>query len=410
VPETLTTNSHLTAPIRTEWIPLSQIRLHPRARPHNPDKLAELKESMRVYGQLQACRGRSIGRHPDPDHREGEGSIDSSVGRQHDRRPVAGCLETGRQTDNDLTPNDDMGIIELYIGQGRFLCAKELNWERIRVEISEIPDDEVDLAMLQENLKREDIDPITEAKDYKYLMDKNGWSQAEVAQKAGISQQLISRTLALLDLSPDVQDLTTRMVISKNHAFILGKITDNNAQSMLAHQAAKEDWSVKETENQVNKALGKPSYAKAPEGEPSEALAKEGKSAEGHQDVSKTEGGDPLSDLWFSLRCSTFLESVANWQVTYAGKKTWRFQVALTGNNLEGKPVPTKDALGQWFGFMNKVFGADLHLSMDWDAWDKKFQDLYARSSTDPQAAKELLEMTGLVEGEPEKQGQPEKN
>src|SRR5579864_4985441 len=150
-------------------VPLENICIHPRARAHDPAKLAELTASIKERTQLQPARGR-----PAPD-----------------------------------------GKVEVYIGHGRYLACNALGMPTLNVIVEPRSDEDVDLDMLHENLKREDLDPITEARDYDYLAKNRNWNQNQIAQKVGKSQQSISDSLALLELPEEVQDFTRRLVISK---------------------------------------------------------------------------------------------------------------------------------------------------------------------------------------------------
>ena len=188
-----------------EWVSLSKIKLHPRARLHSEDKLKELQESMKSWGQLQPGRGRPL--------------------------------------------ND--GSVELFIGQGRYLSAKALGWESIQVVIKGAEDQEVDVAMLHENLKREDLDPITEAADYQYLADRNKWSHEEVANMVGKSRQSITDSLSLLALPKDVQELARRLAISKSNCIIISKFDNDEVKSKVSNLVVRSGLSVKETEGLV---------------------------------------------------------------------------------------------------------------------------------------------------------------
>jgi len=190
---------------RLEWIQMDQVRLHPRARLHDPTKLSELMESLRLQGQLQPCRG----------------------------RPAE-------------------GHIELYIGQGRYLAAQSLGWQKIQVLIGEKTDEEIDLAMLHENLKREDLDPVTEAREYSYLMETRDWTQGQLAERVGKSQEVISRTLSILSLAEEVKDIMRRRIISKHHGIILSKLADKGLQREVARAVCEGGLSVKQTEDLVN--------------------------------------------------------------------------------------------------------------------------------------------------------------
>ena len=190
---------------RLDWVNLDRVSLHPRARLHDPTKLNELAESLRMQGQLQPCRGRP---------REGK--------------------------------------IEVYIGQGRYLAAKALGWQDIQVLISDRSDEEVDLAMLHENIKREDLDPISEAYEYAYLIEARDWTQGQLAERVGKSQEVVSRTLSLLSLAEEVKDIMRRRIMSKHHGVVLAKLDDKALQWEVAKTVCEGGLSVKQTEDLVN--------------------------------------------------------------------------------------------------------------------------------------------------------------
>lgn len=191
-------------PETLQWMPLSQIRLHPRARKHDPVKLEELKESLKSRGQLMACRGR---------------------------------------------PKE--GSIEIYNGSGRFQAAQELGWDKIMVIVEERSDDQMDLDIIHENLKREDLDPISEAEEYQHLMAAYQWSQAQVAERVGISQPSVNDSLSLLSLPNEIQEIIRHLIVSKSIGVIISKMSENEVKKAFADAVSKEGLSVSQAQDML---------------------------------------------------------------------------------------------------------------------------------------------------------------
>jgi ParB-like chromosome segregation protein Spo0J len=101
------------------------------------------------------------------------------------------------------------------------------------VIVQDRTDDEVDLDIIHENLKREDLDPIAEAREYQHLIDK-GNSQSSVAEKVGKVQSNVAETLILLKLPEEVQQLISREIISKKHGVYISKIKEDEVKKAFA--------------------------------------------------------------------------------------------------------------------------------------------------------------------------------
>ncbi len=155
---------------------------------------------------------------------------------------------------------DGSDAYEIIAGERRFRAAKALSWSEIdaRIYPSTTPALETELLSLVENLQRVDLNPIEEARGYRQLAESPySMNQEAVARQVGKKQSAISEALALLDLAPEVQQFIERSIISRGHARFLAKITNLEQQIALAKQVVAEEWSVKETERQVNALLGK---------------------------------------------------------------------------------------------------------------------------------------------------------
>ncbi len=91
---------------------------------------------------------------------------------------------------------------------------------------------------LIENLLREDLRPIEEARAFQSLMDLNGWNGKQVAEALRIPASKVSRALALLDLPGDIQRQVEAGEVPARTAYQLSRLTDGDAQRELATQSA----------------------------------------------------------------------------------------------------------------------------------------------------------------------------
>jgi ParB family chromosome partitioning protein len=102
-----------------------------------------------------------------------------------------------------------------------------------------VPDPGERLAMqVVENTLREDLKPVEQAKAFRALMERNGWSGVRVAQELNITHSMVSQALALLKLPEDVQDQVDAGAIAARTAYELSKLPDAAEQRALAEQAA----------------------------------------------------------------------------------------------------------------------------------------------------------------------------
>ena len=101
---------------------------------------------------------------------------------------------------------------------------------------------------LVENLQREDLNPIEEAKGYKTLIDEFGLTQEEAAKSVGRSRPSITNALRLLSLSPKVLEMVEKNELSAGHARALISITDDKKQLDAATEVREKGLSVRKTE------------------------------------------------------------------------------------------------------------------------------------------------------------------
>lgn len=137
---------------------------------------------------------------------------------------------------------------EIIAGERRVRASKMAGLKTIPAIIKDFSDDEMMQISLLENLQREDLTAIEEAKAYKTIIDASNITQEELATRVGKSRSHITNMLGLLKLPTSIQDLVLYNKLSMGHARVLSKLEDTNKISELANRVIKEDLSVRELE------------------------------------------------------------------------------------------------------------------------------------------------------------------
>ncbi|MDP9228003.1 MAG: ParB/RepB/Spo0J family partition protein, partial [Actinomycetota bacterium] len=146
-----------------------------------------------------------------------------------------------------VRPRDD-GRYELVAGERRWRAAQKAGLERVPAVIRSSPQDERLQSALIENMVREDLNPVDEARACAALVDDLGISKEELARRVGRSRAAISNLIRLLDLPDDVQALLERGQLSEGHGRAILQLSDQGARRKLAKRAAAAGWSVRDTE------------------------------------------------------------------------------------------------------------------------------------------------------------------
>jgi ParB family transcriptional regulator, chromosome partitioning protein len=215
---------------------------------------------------------------------------------------------------------------ELVVGERRLKAAQILGWPTIDARVIDISDEDAAIKGLIENLQRTDLNPIEEARGYKQLVEPPyNLTQDAIAQRVGKSQTTIARSLALLDLPQEIQDLMPRGIITETHTRSLRKIPDRPRQIRLAQQADRAGWTVKETERRVNETLRE--------------IGAPLKSREGQK---RSDAKDPLAGVWEPL-VKTAAGGVRIARVNYDGSGTWKLHIET---DKVGDP---REALARFF-------------------------------------------------------------
>ncbi len=149
-----------------------------------------------------------------------------------------------------VRPLDD-GRFELVAGERRWRAAQKAGIDRVPAVIRTSPEDERLQAALIENMVREDLNPVEEARACAALVDDLGISKEELARRVGRSRAAISNLIRLLDLPDPVLTLLERGELTEGHGRAILQVADREKRTRLAKEAAAEGWSVRDTERRA---------------------------------------------------------------------------------------------------------------------------------------------------------------
>jgi len=142
---------------------------------------------------------------------------------------------------------------ELIAGERRWRAAEFLEWEEVPCIIRDMTDTETASVALIENLQREELTVIEEAKAYAQLLKMHGLTQEALAQRLGKSQSTIANKLRLLKLSEEVQTELLNKTITERHARAIMKIADDETQIQVLQEILQSDLNVRQTEEYIEK-------------------------------------------------------------------------------------------------------------------------------------------------------------
>jgi ParB family chromosome partitioning protein len=138
---------------------------------------------------------------------------------------------------------------QIIAGERRWRAARLAGLEKVPVRvISATSAESLGLALI-ENLQREDLNAIEEARGYRRLLDEYQMTQAELADKVSKSRSAITNSMRLLDLPEEVQELVYQGRLTAGHARAILAIPDEASRTKLAQKAIDEGLSVREVEN-----------------------------------------------------------------------------------------------------------------------------------------------------------------
>lgn len=155
-------------------------------------------------------------------------------------------------------------MYELVAGERRLRAAQRANIERIPALIRTLSDAESMEIALLENLQREQLSSIEEAKAYDRLIRSLDLSQQQLSDRIGKSRSHIANHLRLLQLPKEIQQFIDTGQLTMGHGRMLLRLPHELAQRQFALQAVKEKWSVRLLDEAVTKYFDQEENKKRP--------------------------------------------------------------------------------------------------------------------------------------------------
>jgi ParB family chromosome partitioning protein len=145
---------------------------------------------------------------------------------------------------------------EVVAGERRLKAAQLAGLTEVPAIIREFNDQEALAISLIENIQREDLSPADEARALHRLIEEFAITHEQVAHAIGRSRAAVTNLLRLLDLPAEVTALLETRAISMGHARALLALPDDSERVRVAQLIATRQWSVRDTESHVRKAIG----------------------------------------------------------------------------------------------------------------------------------------------------------
>jgi ParB family chromosome partitioning protein len=196
------------------------------------------------------------------------------------------------------------GSYELVAGERRWRAAQQAGLEKVPAVVREQAEAERLQAALIENMVREDLNPVEEARACAALVEDLGLTKEELARRVGRSRPAVSNLIRLLELPDETLELLEGRELSEGHGRALLGIGGNDVRRRLARDAVRGGWSVRETENRVRLAGQPKARPRREPVDPERAAALEAagealESALGHEVVVRTRGDEVVAELRF---------------------------------------------------------------------------------------------------------------
>lgn len=142
---------------------------------------------------------------------------------------------------------------EIVAGERRWRASQKAELRRIPAVVKEVSDDKLLELALVENIQRQELNPIEEAKAYRKLTDNIGLTQELVAERVGKSRTIVTTAMRLLKLPDEIQKDLEEGKLSAGHGRALLMTEDPRIQKSIAKAVIEKGLSVRETEQAVKK-------------------------------------------------------------------------------------------------------------------------------------------------------------
>ena len=156
----------------------------------------------------------------------------------------------------------ESGYYQIIAGERRWRAARLAGLTEVPVRVIEADDRRTAELALVENLQREDLNPIEEAKGYRALIEEYGLTQEETARSVGKSRPTVANAMRLLSLCPQVLAMVEKGELSAGHARALVPVLDAKLQLAAAQEVMAKSLSVRQTEQLAARLLRPPKKEK----------------------------------------------------------------------------------------------------------------------------------------------------
>lgn len=147
-----------------------------------------------------------------------------------------------------IVTKKESGRYQIIAGERRWRAAKLAGLKTIPAIVKDYKEKEAAEVALIENLQREDLNPIEEAKGYKSLIDGFSMTQEQISKRVGKSRSAITNSLRILNLPDDIIKYLISGEITQGHARALLSIPDDSKKKELALRIIKEGLNVRQVE------------------------------------------------------------------------------------------------------------------------------------------------------------------
>lgn len=145
---------------------------------------------------------------------------------------------------------------QIITGERRYKACQLLEWKTIPCIVREASDTDMATMALIENLQREDLSPVEEAKAYRHLLQITDMTQETLAQQLGKTQSSIANKIRLLSLVQPVQDAINSRVITERHGRAMLQLTPQQQEEILEKVMVR-NLNVRETEKLIEQSYVK---------------------------------------------------------------------------------------------------------------------------------------------------------
>jgi ParB family chromosome partitioning protein len=197
------------------------------------------------------------------------------------------------------------GSYELVAGERRWRAAQQAGIEKVPAVVRDQEEAERLQAALIENMVREDLNPVEEAKACDALVRDLGLTKEELARRVGRSRPAVSNLIRLLELPDEALEMLETGDLSEGHGKALLAAPGNDVRRRLARDAARGGWSVRETEERVRLASQpKTKPRRAPVDPDAQAALRDAadalEEALGHEVTTRAKGDGIAAELTFN--------------------------------------------------------------------------------------------------------------